>query len=967
MQEDHLLTFPSDRAVEKAIIVLKKGSHLLQYIKGKQKFCSLKLSDDEKHLIWYSGEEEKHLRLSSVSKIVQGHSHKYLSEETETRCFSIVYGNQQYLDLICKDKAHAETWILGLRALMSRNYSPKLLDSFRNQRGSQSCINSPAGFSRRKEIRGLKVHDSFRSPTLSISQRCYLDASPPTSDILYTESTIAHAKGIMDILIPKSSKYGGDEESCWSSKEDFNNNIVSKSMKPVYNSLSSSGKQVMRDVFIWGEGVNGGFFGRGEVHTDAQLPKLLESAVMLDTQMITLVTNHASLVTKQGEIFCWGEAKRGRLGHKVDMDTSSPKLVDSLAGINIKYVACSEYQSCALSVDGELYTWGDNGYTGDFVGEGKRSFWLPQKICGPLVGVTISHVACGEWHTAIVSTSGSLYTYGDGTFGVLGHGDLETLSQPKEVESLKGLWVKSVACGPWHTAAIVEIMVDRIKFNKPGGKLFTWGDGDKGRLGHADQTMRLLPTCVSGLVDHDFVQVSCGRLLTVGLSNNGKVYTMGSTVHGQLGTSRAIALTSKGTIYTWGRGSNGQLGLGDTEDRNSPTLVETLRDRQVLHITCGSSLTAAICSHKSMSTADQSTCKGCNTTFGFTRKKHNCYNCGQSACHTCSSKKARNASLAPNKNKSFRVCDQCFNQLQSTARSDGLSKLSSMSPRPFLIVKKVFSGRKEDKVDTKTTCRQTESVRSNSYDITGCNNAKLPYEGEHLLRADSHALGVLSRWGQVPCPEVFPSSAICLHQSQGMIQSSPANNTDEEFSQPIHCLSKEVDKLKYQVESLKKLCRQKDQKILEYEQKVKEVWMLAKDEAYKNKAAKEIIRDLTLRLRLMSENGLSELEVKDHPIKDLRRLITHSSATEFPFERNRDSATGMADNSSGMKASNHEWVEQYRPGVYVTLTTTSGCHKELKRVRFSRKRFSEEEAQRWWNENQLKVYHSYEMDGYKIT
>lgn len=59
------------------------------------------------------------------------------------------------------------------------------------------------------------------------------------------------------------------------------------------------------------------------------------------------------------------------------------------------------------------------------VEEKKWSQWLPHKLSGPLNSINISTVTCGELHTAIVSTSGQLFTFGDGTFGVLGNGNIQ--------------------------------------------------------------------------------------------------------------------------------------------------------------------------------------------------------------------------------------------------------------------------------------------------------------------------------------------------------------------------------------------------------------------------------------------------------------------------------------------------------------------------------------------------------------
>ncbi|KAL6506135.1 hypothetical protein OROGR_024316 [Orobanche gracilis] len=59
--------------------------------------------------------------------------------------------------------------------------------------------------------------------------------------------------------------------------------------------------------------------------------------------------------------------------------------------------------------------------------------------------------------------------------------------------------------------------------------------------------------------------------------------------------------------------------------------------------------------------------------------------------------------------------------------------------------------------------------------------------------------------------------------------------------------------------------------------------------------------------------------------------------------------------------SENEWVEQDEPGVYITLTSLPGGLKDLKRVRFSRKRFSEKQAEQWWAENRVRVYEQYNV------
>lgn len=63
-------------------------------------------------------------------------------------------------------------------------------------------------------------------------------------------------------------------------------------------------------------------------------------------------------------------------------------------------------------------------------------------------------VCCGAYHSAALSADGRLFTWGDGLCGKLGHGDLASCSEPRQVEVLGSHRVLGVACGTWHTACI---------------------------------------------------------------------------------------------------------------------------------------------------------------------------------------------------------------------------------------------------------------------------------------------------------------------------------------------------------------------------------------------------------------------------------------------------------------------------------------------------------------------------------
>uniref|UniRef100_A0A0E0IKG7 BRX domain-containing protein n=1 Tax=Oryza nivara TaxID=4536 RepID=A0A0E0IKG7_ORYNI len=54
-----------------------------------------------------------------------------------------------------------------------------------------------------------------------------------------------------------------------------------------------------------------------------------------------------------------------------------------------------------------------------------------------------------------------------------------------------------------------------------------------------------------------------------------------------------------------------------------------------------------------------------------------------------------------------------------------------------------------------------------------------------------------------------------------------------------------------------------------------------------------------------------------------------------------------------------EWVEEDEPGVYITIRALPGGIRELRRVRFSRERFSEMHARLWWEENRARIHEQY--------
>ncbi|XP_078162404.1 regulator of chromosome condensation (RCC1) family with FYVE zinc finger domain-containing protein isoform X3 [Carex rostrata] len=931
----------SDRGIEQAIIALKKGAHLLKCGKrGKPKLCPFRLSTDEKLLVWYSADKEKNLELSSVSNVLLGQKTvNFLRQrrpEKEPQSLSLIYDNGECsIDLV-------RSLYSSPRCNQSRYFQHSILED------SSEIFFSPR----------LRQHSEIES---------------------FLEKFIPH----LQPNIPKGTKNAVQTDVT----RDWKMSRAPKLKLPDQASLSIDRRSDnLKDIFMWGK-VPGAILENAKgTKCDPSLPRLLDSVQTFQIEKIICGETHAALVTKQGEVFSWGEEKGGRLGHKTNINISNPKIIESLSNLRVNTLALGANHTCALTTSGEIYEWGESS-NGD-----KKIPWFPYRICGgPLDGICISKVACGNWHTAIISSSGTLYTYGEGTFGVLGHGDKKSITKPKEVESLKGLRVKSVACGPWHTAAIVEIIVGSFKSSNPGGKLFTWGDSDRGRLGHTDREKKLIPTCVASLVDCDFVQVACGTVLTAALTVSGMVFTMGSAMHGQLGNPRArdgsitcvdgllktefvkeiasgsfhvAILTSNGRIFTWGKGSDGQLGLGDLTDRSAPAFVDTLEDRKVESIACGSNFTAAVCLHRSISSRDQSVCTGCKTVFGFTRKKHNCYNCGSTFCHACSGNKALKAALAPDRGRRYRVCDQCFSQLENYPGS--MLNKGNLTVR----AKRVEQFLTEIRAYTPKVSRIFKEASLNEENVRSTKN--VDQKRQHPA---NEVLGPQRRWGQVDCPVQFVncfSETSCFYSSTKQkaadmakeVESDPSPTdvpeSESEVALVDKILSEEIRQLGEEVSILFKQCQQKSLKIQQFKRKIEETWSFSRDEAANCKALDDVIKLLSNQKDVLSEklsakeaHSVNETMCRSSSIKalDERAIvdicttsIDHTEPTNSSLKNQKNARIVIDRNAS-------EVIEQIERGIYFTFIALPGGKKGLKTVRFSRKHFNEEQAKIWWDKH----------------
>lgn len=239
-------------------------------------------------------------------------------------------------------------------------------------------------------------------------------------------------------------------------------------------------------------------------------------------------------------------------------DTLGPQLVQSLASRNIVKIAAHSdgHHYLALSANGEVFSWGcgDGGRLGHGDTVPLEEPKMISALSGKQAGKHVVHIACGSTYSAAITAEGELYTWGRGNYGRLGHGSSEDQTIPMLVTGLKGLKVIDVSCGSGdaQTLAVTE-----------NGQVWSWGDGDYGKLGRGGSDGCKTPKLIEKLQDLDIVKVRCGSQFS-------------------------IALTKDGQVYTWGKGDNQRLGHGTEEHVRYPKLLEGLKGKKVIDVAAGS-------------------------------------------------------------------------------------------------------------------------------------------------------------------------------------------------------------------------------------------------------------------------------------------------------------------------------------------------------------------------------------------
>eukprot|EP01130_Rhizamoeba_saxonica_P017931 TRINITY_DN8833_c0_g1_i2.p1 TRINITY_DN8833_c0_g1~~TRINITY_DN8833_c0_g1_i2.p1 ORF type:complete len:580 (-),score=122.04 TRINITY_DN8833_c0_g1_i2:587-2326(-) len=446
-------------------------------------------------------------------------------------------------------------------------------------------------------------------------------------------------------------------------------------------------------LYVWGKGADG-VLGLGS--TDDILDPTLVEDMRSNIVAISAGDRHAMAITDLGDIYVWGRGREGQHGDdRKHLHLSKPNKIKYLRGERITAIECGSYHCIAINQRGHVYEWGllhkmtgekdyfsgtielagmsalkkgkispsdmpewkkrreemlershrqyyDAGsdvssavggadvVTSDITNFGTFEAFLEKKptLIQKLLGEKIISASAGYSFSLVLTEDGRLFSWGFNEKRQLGLGHRYNQQYPQLVQALLGIKIVKVCCGEQHVVAIDD-----------QGIIYSWGLGIFGQLGHGNINDCGYPTVVEQLSGLKIVDIACGSHHCLALTDDGEVYTWGSSEYYQqastneyedwgggetafssgsyrggfyslprpidgfggskivkisCGNLHNVAVSSKGEVFTWGWGIEGALGHGNRRFKVIPTMITRIRSVNINLVGCAANATMIV-------------------------------------------------------------------------------------------------------------------------------------------------------------------------------------------------------------------------------------------------------------------------------------------------------------------------------------------------------------------------------------
>lgn len=197
-----------------------------------------------------------------------------------------------------------------------------------------------------------------------------------------------------------------------------------------------------RDGTVWAWGA-GGPLGDG---TDDTRYAPVQAVGLSDIKMVDCGANHAIALKADGTVWTWGQNDYGQIGNgksgvsgtPSSQNVYTPWQVTGLSGVVA--VAAGDRHNLVLKGDGTVWGWGGN--SNDLFKDVTSGATVLSPI--QLTKLTrVARIASGYWHSLALDVDGSVWAWGNRSYGQLGDG--LDLTDPNSAVPLRTIGLSNVA------------------------------------------------------------------------------------------------------------------------------------------------------------------------------------------------------------------------------------------------------------------------------------------------------------------------------------------------------------------------------------------------------------------------------------------------------------------------------------------------------------------------------------------
>ncbi|KAL7079544.1 hypothetical protein ACQ4LE_001766, partial [Meloidogyne hapla] len=303
------------------------------------------------------------------------------------------------------------------------------------------------------------------------------------------------------------------------------------------------------------------------------LSSVQEFPKRIKIKQIAVSESHQLILTIQGQVFSWGDNSFGQLGHGDKRKRQFPTLIELLENKDVYKIAAGKKFSlfCAgrgiVLITGRKLLFDNNEYI------------IKPKIVEELLTEDIIDICCGDEHAIALTEKGEIFVWGKGKNGQLGTGNRNDVFVPIRIQIPTRQLIKSIICGPDSTMLITN-----------SGTLLAMGSNKYNKL-NLNQRSGFFKE-IKKEKQNNTLQGKKQQIVEDFLLPTAVRPFPRRVVSASLGNNHSGVLLENGHVHLFGLNSSGELGTGNTlpiSDCSRP--VKALINKACLHLICGDGFT----------------------------------------------------------------------------------------------------------------------------------------------------------------------------------------------------------------------------------------------------------------------------------------------------------------------------------------------------------------------------------------